>query len=181
MTKRRFFAAAFVAAAFVVTTGAPAMATLKESGIVCNGSAVITATEDNHKYKVDARQAKVTLPYAGEAAWQGSVSPPTHNHSGQVWVDAGFTDVVMGKWSSKNEKSQSSKKGTKDYNIPSWVPPFQLAIGGFHSGKEGSCTGTITLILDESWYKSPAAVAITVGLVIGLALFGTAGVPRGGR
>lgn len=158
MNGRRILGAVLIGGAIVIASGAPALATIRETGIHCSGNAVIT--DGTKTYNINAANATATIPYSGKAAWQGSVAPATHDHSGEVFVDLGFIDAVVGEWASPNEKSESARSGVKEYDLPSWVPPFQLRIGGSHTGKEGSCSGEVLVNLDGDWKTDPAALIV---------------------
>lgn len=180
MHARRLFGAAILAGAIVILSGAPALATLKQNGIRCTGSALITG-EKGKTYSIDANDATATLPLSGSAAWKGSVSPATHDHKGEVFVDLGFKDIVVGDWASKNEKSKTANSGVKKYDIPSWVPPFELRVGGTHAGKEGSCTGSILVKLIGDRATNTAVLAINAGLIAAAGLLVTSGLSKGAR
>jgi hypothetical protein len=159
----------------------PAGAELTTNEIGCAGSAVIT-TDDGEQVTVNAEDDTVSLPAgAREAVWQGSVATVTHDHSGQIEVAVGPTNIQVGSWSSPNAGNAPDANGTK--KLPSALdnlPPGKYEVSGFHEGKEGRCEGRATIEVDGSIVGSPISAVSVVLAVVGLLLllaFGLLGKP----
>jgi hypothetical protein len=167
-------------AAILLLTADPAGAILTNDKVVCTGSAIIT-DDDGKQYPVDAADSKATVPKNGTAAWQGSVSPPTHNHTGEVVLELPLTDIELGAWGpSPNTGNEPSRTGTK--NIPSAVeqlPPGEYVVSGFHRGDEGGCTGTVTVVIEGGILSTPAGIVSVVGTVLTGGLLGLASMAKG--
>ena len=155
---------------------APAAAEFSENTIGCAGSAVITS-DDGETYEVDAEDETVEVPRDGEAAWEGSISTVTHNHSGEVVLEVGpFGEVPLGDWGpSENADDESSASGVKELPaILEQVPAGSYDVSGFHEGDEGRCAGSVTVEIDGSPFDTPLGIANAVLTILtGILLVGS--------
>ncbi len=153
-----------LAGAAVVWLAAPAGATFTSNTVGCAGSATITA-KNGKSYQINANDAEVKVPKDGSAAWDGSTTTVTHDHSGSVQLAIAFWDFTIGRWGpSRNAGNESARKGTKE--IPSFVaqaPPGKYVVSGRHQGAEGGCSGRVTVEIEGSIISNPAGVVSLAG------------------
>ena len=177
--RRRVFAVTFIGLTALLLQARPAHATFTENEIGCRASAIIR-DEDGKTTRVNAQDAKATLPREGTVRWTGSTAEPVHNHSGEIGLDLGLDTVPIESWGSANNKDETAKSDREE--IPAvlkYLPPGKYLIAGSHSGDEGSCAGEIEVTLeggtiDTVW--KVGGVALTVLMGLGLI---SAGRPRG--
>jgi len=169
--KRVLVAVAVGLSAFVVLTP-PAAAEFTENEIGCAGSARITS-DDGETYDVDATDTTAVVPRDGRATWEGSVSPVTHDHAGEIVIKIGPVKQKIGDWGpSRNTGDEPSKTGVKE--IPSFfaqVPSGKYELSGFHRGDEGRCAGKMTVEIDGSAFETPMGLAAAVLSLLSLAGF----------
>lgn len=165
------------ATAFTVAA-APAGATINKNSLGCAGHAVITKT-NGQTLTIDASQSEAHVPRrAGRVTYVGSVTTITHNQHGHVAVVLGPFKVNFYTWGGKNASNKSSDTGSRAYpSVLKDVPPGKYKVTGAHSATEGSCTGSMTIIIDGSPLSNPAGIGALVGtvvfgLVVLFALFG---------
>jgi hypothetical protein len=125
-----------------------AHATFTSNDIGCTGSATIRG--EGTTVRVNATDAKVTIPRQGVARWQGGTTAVSKNHSGHISVVAGPFALDFGDWGDPNEDGKKSKKGTR--RLPDELvnfPPGIYRVSGSHSGDSGSCEGYIDIVLSD--------------------------------
>lgn len=179
MNRKRALAAAVIGmSAFVVLT-TPAAAEFTENEIGCAGSARITS-DDGKTYDIDATDKTAVVPREGSAAWDGTVSTVTHDHSGEIAIQIGPVKQKIDDWGpSPNDGDEPSKSDVKE--IPSFfaqVPSGKYELSGFHQGNEGRCAGKITVEIDGGPFDTPIGLGTAALSVLGLAGF-LLGVVRG--
>jgi hypothetical protein len=188
MTRRRGLIRAVVAggaftlavAASVVSWTSPAGATINPPNkIGCAGSAVITKT-NGVVVTINANQKTVHVPRTASkpVTYSGSVTTITHNHHGFVAVVLGPFKIHFYNWAGKNANNKSSDSGARKYPTAlKDVPPGEYHVVGGHFAPEGSCTGSMTIIVDGSPLSNIAGIValagtIVFGLLFLFALFG---------
>jgi hypothetical protein len=168
------------AAASVVSWTGPAGATINPPNkIGCAGQAVITKTNGT-VVTINATQKTAHVPRKASkpVTYSGSVTTITHNHHGFVAVVLGPFKIHFYSWSGKNASNKSSDSGTRKYPTGlKDVPPGKYRVTGGHFAPEGSCTGSMTIIIDGSPLSNVAGVVALVGTIVFavltlLALFG---------
>lgn len=170
----RFVAAAAVGAGAVLAFAAPASASFTTNTIGCAGSATIvgTGSDSGKTVTINATDSKVTMLRQGVVNWQGSVTTPTHNNSGEVVIDLGYIKVTAGSWGpSKNASNKTSRSGVA--HIPSalrYVPPGTYHMTGHHKGDEGECAGAMDVVFTGSIVSTPVGIIAIIGTI--LSLFG---------
>jgi len=147
----------------LVSAAAPAAAVIDPpNAIGCAGSAVITDGTKN--YSVDATDTTVRVPREGTAAYNGSISTVTHDHSGSVDLKVATVMIQVGSWGpSKNASNAAQSAGTKV--LPAAlknVPPGRYDVYGSHSGSEGRCSGHVTVDVVGSPLSSPFGMGVAV-------------------
>jgi hypothetical protein len=170
------------AAAAGATLGwaSPAGATIDAPNkIGCAGQAVITKT-NGQVVTINATQKTAHIPRTASkrVTYSGSVTTITHNHHGYVAVVLGPFKIHFYSWSGKNASNKSSDSGTRTYpSVLKNVPPGKYRVTGGHFAPEGSCTGSMTLIVDGSPLSNVAGIVALAGsilfaVVLLLSLFG---------
>jgi hypothetical protein len=169
--------AAIAWAGLAVGFAGPAAATINPPNTIgCAGHAVITKANGT-TLTVDATQAKVHVPRSSPkpVVYSGSVTTITHNQHGFVAVVLGPFKIHFYSWAGKNASNKSSDSGTRKYPaILKNVPPGEYHVSGGHFAAEGSCTGSLTIIVDGSPLSNPAGIVALVGSILFLALIALA-------
>jgi hypothetical protein len=172
--------AALAVGSFVLLTPRPAGAVVGGT-LNCSGHATIT--DNNGKtYEVDAKDTKATVPREGSARYIGSTSPISHNHAGYIKVELGPFAPKIYTWSGANAGNKPSSSGVRQ--LPARMkdlPPGEYLLKGAHSGRDGACSGHITLVVAGSPLSNPVGIAGVAGtIVFGLGTL-AAGLGKAGR
>lgn len=172
---RRLLTGAAAAGVLLFGVATPAAAEFTENRIGCQGHA--TVRDGSKTYEVDARDKEVKAPREGTAAYAGSITTTTHDHSGVVRLKLGPFNITLGLWGpSENANNENSSAGTKEIpDAVKFVPPGKYEVSGYHQGKEGRCAGKVTIELEGSPLSTPAGAAAAVGTLVtgaGLVLSG---------
>jgi hypothetical protein len=124
-----------------------------------NGQVVtITATQ---------KTAHIPRTASKRVTYSGSVTTITHNQHGYVAVVLGPFKIHFYSWSGKNASNKSSDSGSRAYpSVLKDVPPGKYRLTGGHFATEGSCTGSMTLIVDGSPLSNVAGIVALVGSIL---------------
>ena len=166
-----------------VALAGPAGATIDSTtkGMQCQGSATITPT-GGHPYTIVATQAKAHVPrQARPVQYQGSTTPISHHHHGEVKVEAGPMGISVYSWASPNDGNKPSDAGTNAY--PKGLknaPPGIYRVTGFHTADEGGCSGHMDITIDGNPLTSPAGAGAAAATVVSGGLMLAAGLARKG-
>ena len=168
----RWLAATSALLVAMVVIAGPAAAEFTTNEIGCAGSAVVT-NNDGDTYTVDADDSTVEVPRTGSADWEGSTQTVTHNHTGEVAVDLGFTGITIGDWASENAGDASSSSGVTELPaILRQVPTGKYDVSGFHDGDEGRCAGSVVVEIDGSPFDTVVGILNLVLTLLTAALLG---------
>jgi hypothetical protein len=152
----------------------PAGATIDAPNkIGCAGQAVITKTNGT-TVTINATQKTAHVPRSASkpVTYSGSVTTITHNHHGYVAVVLGPFKIHFYNWTGKNASNKSSDSGTRSYpKALKDVPPGKYRVVGGHFAPEGSCTGSMTIIVDGSPLSNVAGIVALVGSIVFAVLF----------
>lgn len=166
MVKRLVFGFAVVCAAilFVPTSANAAPATVNGP---CDGSGKL---EKLGKTVEAAESGVVEVEYKDTVDWEGSITGTSGEqpYSGNIEVElpAPFGSLSIDSWKGKTDSTSNS--GTKDYDIPSWVPAnVEFRVKGIHTQGSATCAGAVKLKL-----KGSSLNAFSIGSLIGTALTG---------
>jgi hypothetical protein len=139
----------------------------------CTGSGVFRS--DGRK--VDAEsigETVVKIERKDSVDWEGSVAGPPGVYSGSIAVDLPppWPDLHIDSWGGNSQST--GNKGTKDYDLPSFVPAgVEFQVVGGHTDEVGSCSGHVNLEIRGGAFDSPAtaislgATAVTLGGLLG--------------
>ena len=158
------------ATATAMAWAGPAGATIdRPNTIGCSGQAVITET-NGKIVTIEATQATAHIPRKASkpVTYTGSVTKVTHDHHGFVAVELGPFKIHFYSWGpSQNAKNKTSDSGARAYpKIMKSVPPGEYHVTGEHGGTEGSCRGSMTIIVDGSPLSNVAGIVALVGTIV---------------
>ena len=159
--------------------GSAAGAQFSTNTIGCAGSATISGKTGSTAVAVSPSSKSsvvVTIPREGTVSWKGGTAVPVHAHNGKVQVNLGPFPLTVGKWSGNNDKDLREKSGiTQLPDAFKFVLPGTYQVTGSHKGKEGSCVGKASLVIEGDALSSPTGIAVAAGTVLtGAGLFSAA-------
>ena len=166
MVKRVVFGFAVVCAAFLFMPAAADAAPTTIGG-PCDGSGTL---QKLGKTVEAAESGVVEIEYKDTVAWEGSITGASgeQSYSGNIEVDlpAPFGSLSIDSW--KGTTDSTANSGTKDYDIPGWVPAnVEFRVKGIHTQGSATCAGSVKLKL-----KGSALNAFSAGSLIGTVLTG---------
>jgi hypothetical protein len=145
----------------------PAGATVNRNSIGCSGQAVITKT-NGQTLTINASQSEAHVPRkAGRVQYSGSVTTVTHNQHGYVAVVVGPWKVNFYTWGGKNNSNKTTDTGSRAYpSVLKDVPPGKYKVSGGHFATEGSCTGSMTIVIDGGPLSNPVGLGALIGTIV---------------
>lgn len=161
----RFLRSATAAAAMAV--GLLASAGVAHAGDGVSGPCTATGTFVGSGVSVDnTTTGTVTVLRSDTVDWSASVDGPPGSYQGSVWLELPwpFPSVDIDSWS--GDSQTTSNAGTKSYDLPGFVPAgVEFDVAGAHTDANGTCSGSITLVVDGGPFGSPVTWA-SLGLSV---------------
>lgn len=168
MDTRRVLVVVAVGAVALVAQAGPAAATVE-------GPCDATVSFDGGERWVASSGDELVVPEDAEvASWTGTTGDAViTDHEGEVALVLGPAQVPLGDWEGENVEGETDAAGdylladARDVVGLDLVGVWQVAAS--HAGDGGSCSGTVTVVVEGSPLSTPLGAGGIAGMVLGLA------------